>query len=88
MDLGIIVPLYFTVISCRDPVVQRQALPLLSRLSLPRQEGAWNANDASRVGHWLISVEEEGLGKVESAEDIPGSSALMLSHTLRSDLFI
>ena len=76
MDLGIIVPLYLTVLSCRDPAVRREALSLLSRLSLPRQEGAWNANDASRVGQWVIDVEEKGLGKVESAEDVPESSRI------------
>ena len=75
MDLGIIVPLYLTVLSCRDPAVRREALSLLSRLSLPRQEGAWNANDASRVGQWFIDV-EEGLRKVESAEDVPESSRI------------
>ncbi|KAF6239865.1 hypothetical protein HO173_002412 [Letharia columbiana] len=57
-----------------DPAVRRQALSLLSRLSLPRQEGTWNANDASKVGQWVIDVEEEGLGAVESAEDVPKSS--------------
>lgn len=76
MDLGIIVPLYLTVVSCRDPTVRRQALSLLSRLSLPRQEGSWNANDASRVGRWVINVEEEGLEEVESAEDVPESSRI------------
>lgn len=74
MDLGIIVPLYLTVVSCRDPAVRRQALSFLSRLSLSRQEGNWNANDASRVGRWVIYVEEEGLGEVERAEDVPESS--------------
>ena len=79
------------MINCRDPAVRRQALSLLSRLSLPRQEGTWNANDASRVGQWVIDVEEEGLGAVESAEDVPNPSAsngLMLLHTWRSDSFI
>lgn len=76
MDLGIIVPLYLTVVSCRDPAIRRQALSLLSRLSLPRQEGTWNANDASRVGQWVINVEEDGLGEVESAEDVPESSRI------------
>lgn len=76
MDLGVIVHLYLTVVNCRDPAVRRQALSLLSRLSLPRQEGTWNANDASRVGQWVIDVEEEGLGAVESAEDVPESSRI------------
>lgn len=34
------------------------------------------ANDASRVGQWVIDVEEEGLGKVESPEDVPESSRI------------
>lgn len=76
MDLGIIVPLYLTALSCSNPAVRREALSLLSRLSLPRQEGAWNANDASRVGQWVIDVEADGLEKLEGAEDVPESSRI------------
>lgn len=76
MDLVIIVPLYFALDICSDPAVRRQALSLLSRLSLPRQEGTWNANNASRVGQWVINVEEEGLGVVESTENVISSSRI------------
>lgn len=78
------------MVNCRDPAVRRQALSLLSRLSLPRQEGTWNAIDASRIGQRVIDVEEEGLGAVESAEDVPESSHIqwmMLLPTWRSDSF-
>lgn len=76
MKSGIIVPLYLTMISRSDPTICRQALSLLSRLSLPRQEGAWNENHASRVGRWVINVEEEDLGEVGSAQDVPESSRI------------
>lgn len=33
-------------------------------------------NDASRVGQWVIDVEEEGLGAVENAEDVGESSRI------------
>ncbi|KAL9626037.1 MAG: hypothetical protein Q9164_007958 [Protoblastenia rupestris] len=70
--MGIIAPLYFTVSSCRDPILRRRAVRLLE--NLPRQEGTWNAVTAAQVGAWVIAVEEEGLGEVTSADNVPTSS--------------
>ena len=72
IDMGIIAPLFLVVTSCRDPLVRRNAAHLLQ--TLPRQEGAWDAAIAAKVGAWVIAIEEEGLGLVKSASDVPMSS--------------
>ena len=59
MDLGIIVSLYLTVLSWRYPAVRRESLSLFSRLSLPRREGVWIANDARGVDNELYSCNPE-----------------------------
>ena len=73
LDFGIIAPLYYTAVSCRDPHIRRRAVSVLSS---PRHEGAWSAVDAARVGFLAVQVEEEGLGEVQSAKDVPESSRL------------
>ena len=78
IDLGIIAPLYYTAVSCRDPTIRRRAV---SALSSPRHEGAWSAVDAARVGFLAIQIEEDGLGEVRSSSDVPESSRLSEIHT-------
>ena len=73
LEFGIIAPLYYTAVSCRDPHIRRRAVSVLSS---PRHEGAWSAVDAARVGFLAIQVEEESLGEVHSARDVPESSRL------------
>ena len=73
VDFGLIAPLYYTAISCRDPHIRRRAVSVLSS---PRHEGAWSAVDAARVGFLAIQVEEESLGEVHSSKDVPESSRL------------
>ena len=78
IDMEIVAPLYFTVISCRDPSVRREALDLLTHL--PRHEGVWNAAIAAQVGAWAISIEEAGLAEVKAARDIPVGSRIRRFH--------
>jgi hypothetical protein len=73
LDFGIIPPLFYTAVSCRDPSIRRRAVSLLSS---PRHEGAWSAVDAARVGSIAIEAEEEGLGEIRSSRDVPESSRL------------
>jgi hypothetical protein len=40
-ELGIIAPLFFTVVKCKNPKIRLQALNMLSRA--PRREGMWDA---------------------------------------------
>ena len=71
IDLGVVAPLYFTASRCRDPVIRRKAVQLLA---LPRREGTWDSKGAALVASKLIEVEEDRLGIIHSAADVPESA--------------
>jgi hypothetical protein len=58
-DIGVITPLFFTAIKCRDPQVRRCAVKLLASKDL--QEGSLKALCASKIAEFVINIEEEGL---------------------------
>lgn len=58
-EVGVVPPLHFTVMKCRDPIIRREAINIL--FSSKRQEGMWDGVLCARIGAWLISCEEEGL---------------------------
>jgi hypothetical protein len=67
-DLGITIPLFATVERCRDPHIRRRALRAMH--AGPRQEGTWGPGAALAAEKWML-FEEEGLGLVEKASDVP-----------------
>lgn len=73
LDMGIIAPLYFVATRCRDPLLRREAIHLLSS---PRCEGPWDASIAAIVAGRVIAIEEEGLPQVKVAQDVPESSRI------------
>lgn len=60
-DIGIVPPLYLVMVKCRDPRVRREALKLLEQN--PRREGVWDSVAVTKLGKWVISLEEEGARK-------------------------
>ena len=68
-DVNIVPPLYAVAHRCRDPVIRRRAVALL--YAAPRQEGVWDSILTARVAENVISIEENGLGHVASAQDVP-----------------
>lgn len=68
-DSEVMRPLYMLVSSCRDPGIRRRATRLMQICG--RQEGMWNAALTARVAQRLMELEEEGLGEVQVAGDIP-----------------
>jgi cholestenol delta-isomerase len=67
-DLGITIPLFAVVQRCRDPSIRRRALKAMH--AGPKQEGTWGPSSALAVERWML-FEEDGLGLVEKASDIP-----------------
>lgn len=55
--LGIISPLYFTTVRCREPGIRRRALDVLS--TVKRCEGIWNSQLTATVARHAIDAEEE-----------------------------
>ncbi|CAD6455936.1 34a17c56-34bc-4977-b6df-1579eb10a3c7 [Sclerotinia trifoliorum] len=76
----VIIPsLVFVVYKCRDPSIRRKAHALLS--SSFRQEGLWDSEFASGIGKWSIDKEEKGLENISRAEEVLGSSRIVVSKT-------
>lgn len=69
LDMNIVAPLYAVAHRCRDPAVRRKAYSLL--YNSPRQEGIRDSILTARVAERLVGIEEEGLGIVTCAADVP-----------------
>ncbi|KAL8767924.1 MAG: hypothetical protein Q9209_005712 [Squamulea sp. 1 TL-2023] len=69
LDHSIIGPLFNVAHKCRDPHLRRRAISLL--YSAPRQEGVWDSILTARVCERIMNLEEEGLGEVRCAADVP-----------------
>ncbi|KIW40067.1 uncharacterized protein PV06_08620 [Exophiala oligosperma] len=66
-ELGILPGLYLTGTKCRDPILRRRALVLLT--SCRRREGVWDSDSAAKVVSRIISIEEKS-GYVYSCRDV------------------
>ena len=60
-ETGDISPLYFCAIKCRDPILRRKALHLMSQA--PRRESLWASVATERVIEKIIAI-EEGQGEI------------------------
>jgi hypothetical protein len=60
-DIGVIFPLFWVAIKCRETYTRRRAVKLLG--SLHHQEGSWKSTTAAKVAEFVIRIEEEGLPK-------------------------
>lgn len=67
-DLGVVLPLFVISIKCRDPQLRRRAIAHL--YSVNRREGLWDSLGAAKVAETIMNIEEEGLGDVQSADQI------------------
>jgi hypothetical protein len=56
-DLGVIPPLYLTVVKCRVSEVRKTALELL--VKHPRRHGVWDSVTTAAIGAWVTDMEEE-----------------------------
>jgi hypothetical protein len=63
-----LVILAYLICKCRDGDVRRRALKLLD--DYPRREATWDSRYCSKLGHWIMNIEEAGRGPLESSEII------------------
>ncbi|KAH6712259.1 hypothetical protein BKA61DRAFT_82540 [Leptodontidium sp. MPI-SDFR-AT-0119] len=68
-DMSVIPSLYNAACRCRDPVVRRKAIALLSNSA--RQEGIWDSDVSAAIAQRIMEIEEEGLGPISSAQCVP-----------------
>lgn len=55
-ELSIVAVLYYVGVKCRNPLIRRQALALLTKA--PRREGIWDSTEAARIVKVLLEMEE------------------------------
>lgn len=68
LDIGVIHPLYWTVVKCREPWIRQRAMTLLRSITF--QEGVWNA--AAQAGIAQVAIDREKFyNKPGSAEERP-----------------
>lgn len=68
---GIVAPLFFCAFKCRDWIIRREALDLLSKQS--SEQGIWSISKTSLVLDRLIKIESEGY---QPGETIPESARI------------
>jgi hypothetical protein len=72
LDIGIIHPLYWTAIECREPWVRQRALSLLR--SIQFQGGVWNARAKASIAQ--VAIERE---QAFNGSSLPGQRPLCKS---------
>ncbi|OHW92772.1 C6 zinc finger domain-containing protein [Colletotrichum incanum] len=70
LDIGIIPPLYFILVTCQDPTVQGNALAILR--DYPQRENLWDGNS---VRNLLVTVENVSYGPAHPLKEVPHSLA-------------
>ena len=71
-EMGIILPLFYTALKCRNPSIRRNAIRLLS--SGHHQEGLWESVAAGQIAEFVVEVEERSLDAKIGAGSIPPSA--------------
>jgi len=59
LDMGIIYPLYWTAIKCREPWIRQRAMSLLRSINF--QEGVWEATAQASIASVAIAREQQGI---------------------------
>lgn len=68
-DMTVIPSLYNAACRCRDPIVRRKAIALLSNSA--RREGIWDSDVSAAIAQRIMEIEEDGLGPISSAQNVP-----------------
>lgn len=74
IDMGIIPPVYYTAMKCRNPYMRRHAIEILRRCDY--QEGAWHGLTMADMAESIMFVEEGGLDNPQTEHDIPEQNRL------------
>ena len=74
LNMGVLAPLFFVALKCRDLVLRRKAVALL-KLS-PRREGIWSRTCILQYSEWKIEMEERGRGSLPETSPLPESARI------------
>jgi len=68
-DMGVMAPLFYVVLKCRNLALRRKALALLALA--PCREGMWYRQDVIAYANWKIGIEERGRAGLPETEPLP-----------------
>lgn len=68
-DMGVMAPLFYVVLKCRNLALRRKALSLLNLA--PCREGIWHRQDVIEYAEWKIRFEERGRRQLLETEALP-----------------
>ncbi len=57
-DMGVLAPLFYVLLKCRDATIRREAMAILHEC--PEREGMWDRASLVEFAEWKISKEEQG----------------------------
>ncbi|KAK6813002.1 hypothetical protein RU639_010739 [Aspergillus parasiticus] len=69
LESGITAPLWFTAVKCRDPIIRRKAIQILS--DYRRREGMWDMGLFFKVAELVLESEEAELSSLPIEKRIP-----------------
>ncbi|KNG90928.1 C6 zinc finger domain protein [Aspergillus nomiae NRRL 13137] len=69
LESGITAPLWFTAVKCRDPIIRRKAIQILS--DYRRREGMWHMGIFFKVAELVLESEEAELSSLPIEKRIP-----------------
>jgi hypothetical protein len=79
-DMGVISPLFTTILKCRDTRLRRRAISLLEKA--PEQEGLWNRDNVLRFSKWKVAFEEKNRGDLPETSVLPEYARIYGEHSL------
>lgn len=77
LELGTTMPLFVVASRCRDPTIRRRAIGLLR--AKPKRESVWSSVGAAAIAERIMTIEEQGLGEVRTAADVPDENRVQAS---------
>lgn len=77
-DMGVMAPLLYIILKCRNLALRRKAL-LLLKLA-PCREGMWYRQDIIEYAEWKICIEERGREQLSEAEVLPEEARVWNEH--------
>ncbi|KAI9926586.1 hypothetical protein MW887_004354 [Aspergillus wentii] len=69
LEAGIVTPLFYTAVRCRNPITRREAIRLLSSCHV--KEGLWNTKQMVNVAEAVLEMEESNLLSLPVEQRIP-----------------
>ena len=73
-EYGFVSPVFCVIHWSRDPTIRRRGIEILEAASC--RDACWDSELLARVGKTIVALEEDGLGELACAADVPSSARL------------